>query len=65
MAEDLVTRPTRRAFLAAAAAAGFSSRAAEAPAGRVAIARCHTYGPELHESLSRMLDQLGGAARLV
>lgn len=54
---------TRRSFLASSAAAVWSR--AEAPAARVAIARCDTYGGELHGALSRLLDQLGGAARLV
>ncbi len=54
---------TRRSFLASAAAAPLAL--AEAPAARVAIARCHSYGPELHDALRRLLDQLGGAGRLV
>lgn len=53
---------TRRAFLAAGAAATLR---ADAPASRVAIARCHSYGSELHGTLRTLLDQLGGAARLV
>ncbi|MGC8759795.1 MAG: DUF362 domain-containing protein [Bryobacteraceae bacterium] len=39
--------------------------AAEAPSARVAIARCDAYGAESHEALRRLLDQLGGAGRLV
>jgi uncharacterized protein (DUF362 family) len=31
----------------------------------VAITRCDTYGGELHGALARLLDQLGGAGRLV
>lgn len=58
-------KPTRRAFLAAAAAAGLPAQAAEAPAGRVAIARCDTYDSAVHETLRKLLDQLGGAGRLV
>jgi uncharacterized protein (DUF362 family) len=50
---------------AAAAAAAASWARAEAPASRVAIARCDTYGGELHGALARLLDQLGGAGRLV
>jgi uncharacterized protein (DUF362 family) len=58
---------TRRSFLASAAAipAAAGRVLAEAPASRVAIARCDTYGQELHGALARLLDQLGGAARLV
>ncbi len=57
---------TRRSFLAASAAAAATGWVrAEAPASRVAIARCDTYGRGLHESLALLLDQLGGAARLV
>lgn len=60
------THATRRKFLAALAASAAAPRArAEAPASRVAVARCDTYGRELHQTLARMLDQLGGAARLV
>lgn len=60
------THATRRNFLAALAASAAAPWArAEAPASRVAVARCDTYGRELHETLARMLDQLGGAARLV
>jgi uncharacterized protein (DUF362 family) len=40
--------------------------AAEAPAGRVALARCKTYDPaELTPALRKMFDQLGGLGRLV
>jgi uncharacterized protein (DUF362 family) len=41
-------------------------RAAEAPAGPVALARCKTYDPaELTPALHKMFDQLGGLGRLV
>lgn len=57
---------TRRSFLAGAAAAATAGWGqAEAPASRVAIARCETYGSESHAALARLLDQLGGAAGLV
>ena len=36
-----------------------------APMGRVALAKCKTYGPELVPALDRMFDQLGGLDRLV
>ena len=57
----------RREFLAAGAGAAISLRQgrAEAPAGRVAIAKCKTYGPELTATLDRMFDQIGGLGRLV
>lgn len=57
---------TRRGFLASAAAASAVAGWAQtnSPAARVAVARCDNYGHELHGALSRMLDQLGGAARL-
>ncbi len=59
-------KATRRGFLAASAAAAAAGWVrAEAPASRVAIARCDTYGSELHGALARLLDQLGGAAGLV
>ena len=41
---------------------------ATAPApqsGRVAVAKCKTYGPELLPALSKIFDQLGGLDRLV
>lgn len=59
---------SRRAWLASlgAAALPMLSRAAvEAPASRVAIARCPSYGSPLGESLSTLFDQLGGLAPLV
>lgn len=60
------TTLSRRGFLAAAANAAAAPLAfAQAPAARVAIARCDSYGQELHGALSRLLDQLGGAAGLV
>lgn len=56
---------TRRGFLASSAAAAAGWAREGAPASRVAIARCDTYGSELHGTLARLLDQLGGAAGLV
>jgi uncharacterized protein (DUF362 family) len=41
------------------------SRAVTAPAGKVAVARCKTYGPELVTTLNTMFDQLGGLGGLV
>lgn len=64
MHDERRLNPTRRAFLTAAAA-GFALRAKEAPAGRVAIAKCDTYDSAVHDALRRLLDQLGGAGRLV
>ena len=60
---------TRREWLstAAAALAGSAlSRAAAAPASRVAIARCKTYNSaELLPAMQKLFDQLGGLERLV
>lgn len=41
------------------------SRAAEAPATTVSIAKCPDYGPDLVPTLDRMFDQLGGLGRIV
>ncbi len=57
---------TRREFVTAAAAiAAWKPAFADAPAGRVSIAKCKTYGPELTPTLDRMFDQVGGLGRLV
>ena len=65
---------SRRQWLSKAAAAasgaylarGIPGRAAEAPASRVAVARCRTYSPnELLPVMEKMFDQLGGLGRLV
>jgi len=60
---------TRRQWLAAAAgvalARPFEGAASLAPAPRVAIAKCPTYGPELLPAMQRLFDQLGGLERLV
>ncbi len=61
--------PSRRAFLlqtSAACLAAPSLLRAEAPAGRVSVARCKTYdASELVPTLQKMFDQLGGLERLV
>lgn len=61
---------SRREFLRASgagAAAGMagSLRAAEAPASKVALAKCADYGASLGPALKAMFDQLGGLGRLV
>ena len=58
---------TRRSWMYAAAglAASPALRAADAPASKVAVARCRTYGDELRTSLETMFDQLGGLGSLV
>ena len=58
---------TRREWmLGAAAAASVRIVRADAPASRVAVARCKTYDPaELAPAMKRMFDQLGGLGRLV
>ena len=38
---------------------------AAAPTGRVAVAKCKTYGPELLPAMAKMFDQIGGLDRLV
>lgn len=39
--------------------------ASSAPTAPVAIARCHTYGPEVQPTLATLFDKLGGLERLV
>jgi uncharacterized protein (DUF362 family) len=58
---------TRRQWLAGAGAllAGPALSRAAAPAGRVAVARCKTYGPELVPAMEKMFDQMGGLGGLV
>lgn len=59
---------SRRRMLFGAAAAALAPRflnATPAPAGRVAIARSKTYGPELLPTMERMFDQIGGLGTLV
>lgn len=65
MHEGTILQPTRRGFMASALASALPMKARQAPAARVAIARCDDYGRGLHESLGRLLDMLGGAGRLV
>jgi uncharacterized protein (DUF362 family) len=36
-----------------------------APAGKVSVARCKTYGPELVPTMEKMFDQIGGLGGLV
>jgi uncharacterized protein (DUF362 family) len=56
----------RRDFIAAGAAALAVPRSfAAAPASRVAVARCESYGSELLPALRTMFDQLGGLGALV
>jgi uncharacterized protein (DUF362 family) len=68
----LHTNCSRREWLKTAALGGAClagapfARAAAAPAGPVAVARCKTYDPaELLPVMTRMFDQLGGLGRLV
>ncbi len=57
---------TASAVSGAYLAAPFASRAANAPAAPVAVAKCKTYETsELLPALQRMFDQLGGLARIV
>src|SRR5690349_2451872 len=62
---------TRRKWLKTTAAASAwigapaISRAAEAPATTVSIAKCGDYGPDLVPTLDRIFDQLGGLGRIV
>jgi uncharacterized protein (DUF362 family) len=60
---------TRRQWLASIAAAGaglaLPTTSKAAPASRVAVARCDSYGTELLPVLETMFDQLGGVGRLV
>jgi uncharacterized protein (DUF362 family) len=58
-------RISRRELLAGAALTAATSRAATAPASTVAIARCRSYRENLHATLARMFDQLGGIGPLV
>ena len=68
MKQDL----TRRQWLAGAGvsagallAAPALSFAAAAQAGRVTVAKCKEYGPELVPTMEKMFDQLGGLSGLV
>jgi uncharacterized protein (DUF362 family) len=55
----------RRAFLGAAASIlPVPARAAPA-GGKVSVARCRSYGPELTPALEKIFDQLGGMGSLV
>ena len=54
---------SRRAMLGAAI--GSVALAKSAPASAVAIARCRTYDPSMHETLGTMFDQIGGLAPIV
>ena len=59
---------SRRKWLQTTAAglAGVALARADAPASRVAVARCRTYSPnELLPVMERMFDQLGGLGRIV
>jgi uncharacterized protein (DUF362 family) len=59
---------TRRKLLQTTAAgfAGVALARANAPASRVAIARCRTYSPnELLPAMQKMFDQIGGLERIV
>jgi uncharacterized protein (DUF362 family) len=59
---------SRRHFLQTTAAgiAGVALARADAPASRVAVARCRTYSPnELLPVMEKMFDQLGGLGRIV
>jgi len=59
---------SRRELLAGAGAAPAlrgPAPAKSAPSSPVAIARCRNYGPDLSATLAKMLDQIGGIARLV
>ena len=63
---------TRRGFLGQAGLAAFgagrlprTALAAPAPAARVALATCPSYGAELLPALTKMFDQLGGLGGLV
>ncbi len=60
---------SRREFLwatGAGAATGLpTASAAEAPASKVALAKCADYGAALQPALRTMFDQLGGLGRLV
>lgn len=60
----MTSRLSRREMLAALGAAS-ASPAVQAPAGRVAVNQCRTYGPELLPALEKTFDQIGGLGRLV
>lgn len=69
---SICSRWTRRQWISSVAAAaagslsiGRSAFAANAPASRVAVASCKTYGPELGPTMQKMFDQLGGLGKLV
>jgi uncharacterized protein (DUF362 family) len=60
----------RRQFVSGLGAAGFAMiqpgrMRASAPASRVAIARCKSYGDEFVAAAGKMFDQLGGLGRVV
>jgi uncharacterized protein (DUF362 family) len=61
--------PTRRQFLAGAAALGAPrfgfGASVSAPAAPVAVAKCPDYGADLLPTLRRMFDQLGGLGAIV
>src|SRR3954468_15158249 len=65
------SRWTRRQWLssvppaAGGLAIGRSAFAANAPASRVAVARCTSYGTELLPTMQKMFDGLGGLGRIV
>src|SRR5438045_9600514 len=64
----MVCRYSRRHILFGAATAALGPhflKAAPAPNGRVAIAKCRTYGAELLPTMERMFDQIGGIGTLV
>jgi uncharacterized protein (DUF362 family) len=61
---------TRREWLTGAGAGALLagpalSFATAAPTGRVAVAKCKTYGAELVPAMESMFDQMGGLGRLV
>lgn len=60
-------RLNRRQWIATAAgvALPIPARTAPAPTSRVAVARCHDYGPELYPAIRGLLDGLGGIGPLV
>ena len=60
----LLTRPAL-GFADAAVTSPVYGLAANAPTGRITIAKCKDYGPELVPTLEKMFDQLGGLGRLV
>lgn len=59
---------SRRQILLGSAVAALAPRflsATPAPAGRVAIAKCQSYGPDVLPAMARMFDQIGGIGTLV